>query len=444
MKEKNENSIKLLIGKDAQEGKISSHHLKDEKINLFQKHKKTLIIGLMSIVCLGCLYLIFSPSQNKALLDENGLNGAVPQPTEAGMPVDKGKAYEQEMQALKNQEKENSLTTLSDYLNQESAYSLPKTIGEEENNQNLGKGLESSNLTSYRTMQSELGSFYQPNNTESTELRKQITVLKSQLADKEVPKPITMNDQIELMEKSYQLAAKYLPTSPQQLPIHNESESKYETESKSDTSTMLKQEKEYFVAVRPSKKNPVSSLFREPEAHHLLTESREFTTVGQHYEAEQAKNSIKACIHQTQIIKGETSVRLRLVESAQTSQHLIPKGTLITAKAKYQEGRIQLTVSSIELNGTIIPVELNSYDLDGQKGLKVLDSEEISALTEMAANMSKTSGTSIMLTQSTGQQLASDLSRGVVQGVSSYFSKKIKTPKITLKAGLQVLLVPKK
>ena len=81
MKEKNENSIKLLIGKDAQEGKISSHHLKDEKINPFQKYKKTLIIGLMSIVCLGCLYLIFSLSQNKTLLDENGLNGAVPQPT---------------------------------------------------------------------------------------------------------------------------------------------------------------------------------------------------------------------------------------------------------------------------------------------------------------------------------------------------------------------------
>ena len=103
-----------------------------------------------------------------------------------------------------------------------------------------------------------------------------------------------------------------------------------------------------------------------------------------------------------------------------------------------------LKITSIEINESVIPVELNVFDLDGQQGLSISDSQEISALTEMAANMSQTSGASIMMTQSAGQQLASDLGRGVVQGVSGYFSKKIKTPKVTLKAGLQVLLVPKK
>jgi hypothetical protein len=48
-----------------------------------------------------------------------------------------------------------------------------------------------------------------------------------------------------------------------------------------------------------------------------------------------------------------------------------------------------------------------------------------------------------MLTQSAGQQMAADLSRGVVQGISGYFSKKVRTPKVTLKAGHQLFLVPK-
>lgn len=62
----------------------------------------------------------------------------------------------------------------------------------------------------------------------------------------------------------------------------------------------------------------------------------------------------------------------------------------------------------------------------------------------MAGNMSQTSGTSLMLTQSAGQQVAADLSRGVVQGISGYFSKKVKAPKVTIKAGHQLFLVSKK
>ncbi len=81
--------------------------------------------------------------------------------------------------------------------------------------------------------------------------------------------------------------------------------------------------------------------------------------------------------------------------------------------------------------------------MDGQQGLYVPYSPEMNALTEMAGNMSQTGGTSVMLTQNAGQQVAADLSRGVVQGISGYFAKKVRTPKVTLKAGHQVFLVSK-
>ncbi len=66
-------------------------------------------------------------------------------------------------------------------------------------------------LNSYRNMQSTLGSFYQDNNSETMELRRQLDELKEQLAEKDVPKPATVDDQLALMEKSYEMAAKYLP-----------------------------------------------------------------------------------------------------------------------------------------------------------------------------------------------------------------------------------------
>ena len=54
------------------------------------------------------------------------------------------------------------------------------------------------------------------------------------------------------------------------------------------------------------------------------------------------------------------------------------------------------------------------------------------------------SSTSVMLTQNAGQQVAADLSKGVVQGISGYFAKKVRTLNVTLKSGHQVFLVSKK
>jgi len=103
-----------------------------------------------------------------------------------------------------------------------------------------------------------------------------------------------------------------------------------------------------------------------------------------------------------------------------------------------------LQVTSMELEGSILPVDIIAYDLDGQQGLYVPYAPEMNALKEIASGMGNSTGTNIMLTSSPGQQLTADLSKGLVQGTSGYFSKKMNTPKITLKAGHQLFLVPKK
>ena len=93
--------------------------LQDGTQNNKEKLKKPLIFGLMAIVFVGCMYLIFKPSEDKKTIENVGLNDAVPEATGTGMPADKGKAYEQEMLERKEQEKRNALATLSDYWNTE-------------------------------------------------------------------------------------------------------------------------------------------------------------------------------------------------------------------------------------------------------------------------------------------------------------------------------------
>jgi hypothetical protein len=59
------------------------------------------------------------------------------------------------------------------------------------------------------------------------------------------------------------------------------------------------------------------------------------------------------------------------------------------------------------------------------------------------ANMGSSVGTSFTMTQSTGAQLTSDLTKGAIQGMSAYMQKKIKQVKVVLKAGYRVMLMPK-
>lgn len=414
--------------------------------NKTEKLKKPLIFGLMGVVFVGCMYLIFKPSEDKKEIENIGLNDAVPQATGAGMPENKGKAYEMEMLQQKEQEKRNALATLSDYWNTEDKDEPIDEFPEEDESYGYSGGRNSGRsgnpaLNSYRNMQSTLGSFYQDDNSETMELRRQLDELKEQLAEKDVPPVTTVDDQLALMEKSYEMAAKYLPqntntSAAENIPANG-------TASGSSTN-----QKEHFVAFTPARKNTVSALYREPTDSEFLanwseTRNRGFYNAGSTEQTVQPKNSIKACVHDEQTVIGETGVRLRLLEPARTPIRTIPQGTIVTANAKFQGGRLQLKITSVELEGNIIPVDIAIYDLDGQPGLYVPYSPEMNALTEMAGNMSQTGGTSVMLTQNAGQQVAADLSRGVVQGISGYFAKKVRTPKVTLKAGHQVFLVSK-
>ena len=437
MKEKeneNKNSVRITEGKPEEPTDV----LQDSTENKAQKLKKPLIYGLMGIAFVGFMYLLFKPSQDKKKIENIGLIEAVPQATESKLPEDKGKAYEQELLELKEQEKRNALATLSDYFNTENKEKLTDTLPKNDQ-QPAGNTASQSNpaLNSYQNMQSTLGSFYQNENSETAQLRKQLDELKEKLSEKEVPKSLTVDDQLALMEKSYKMASKYLPAGTG------------EAIPGSGTTGATSSQKERFVAFTPTRKNAVSALYREPSDSAFLADwnglrNHTFYTEGAAQKIVQPKNSIKACVHDAQMVIGETAVKLRLLEDAQTPDRIIPKGTIVTANANYQGGRLQLKVSSIELEGNIMPVDITIYDLDGQPGLYVPYSPEMNALTEMAGNMGQTSGTSLMLTQSAGQQIAADLSRGVIQGVSGYFSKKVKTPKVTLKAGYQVFLVSKK
>jgi conjugative transposon TraM protein len=418
----------------------ASTDVEETSENRFKKLKKPIIFSLMAMVFVGCMYLIFVPASDRSKTEQIGLNEAVPQATDAGMQEDKGKAYESEILEQKELDRKKSLSTLSDYWNADSAGASPEvatapapSIADHQNQA----------LNSYRNIQGTLGNFYQDRG-EATQLQNEVRSLKSQLAQRDNAAPGNpVESQLALMEKSYQMAAKYFPTSGNPGKADEQ-----EHTNRKDTLGKTKQNIS-FAALYPVDNNIVSALYREPSDSAWLADlsreqNRNFFGIGKPLKALQTANSIRACIHQEQTITGNGTVRIRLLETAKIAKQVIPKGTVLTGTAKFQATRLQVLISSIELDGNIIPVEIAVYDLDGQSGLTIPVSAERSAITETIANMGNTSGTSVSLSSTAGQQITSDLSKSVVQGISGYFSKKVRMPKVTLKAGYQVFLVAKK
>ncbi len=404
-----------------------------------ERLKKPLIFSVMGLVFLGCLYLIFGgDGGNKAKeAIDIGINAAVPQASGEGLPTDKGKAYEQEMLEDKERKKREALMTLSDYWQSDSTGQDKETAaGLSENAQEKKPHKDADPaLSSYKTMQHSLGSFYQKDRVQEA-LQAENERLKNQLREKQASQGPKPDDRLALMEKSYQMAAKYFPGVPQ--PVDTLAAGRLKKESADQD----------FVAVVTDKKTVVSQLYRKVPDSLLLArlasgEYHGFTTAGYAQGVSLPPNAIRACIHQTHKLVGEGSVQLRLLQDVRIGKAVLPSGYILTAATKFQGNRLQMQVVSIEIDGSIVPVNLTVYDLDGQKGLNLPYSAEVTAVNGTLANMGNTGGSSFTLNRSAGQQLTSDMTRGLIQGVSGYFSKKVTAQKATLKQGYQLFLVSK-
>ncbi|PUB26426.1 conjugative transposon TraM protein [Elizabethkingia sp. YR214] len=413
-----------------------------------EKLKKPVIFTLMGIVFLGSLYLVFKPTSDKSIKEQKGLNEFVPDASGSLMQSDKQKAYEQALFEQKKQEEKNTLTTLSDYWNDGKGINSNQDQITETLNKNKSYDLEKSKntaLSTYHNAQNTLNSFYKEDrNYEAEQLKKELIILKKELADKESKPVNTMQNQIMLMEKSYEMASRYFPSV-------KASEVKEKTETKS-IDTLEKTISNKQAGIKPLlsvRKNTVSTLYRtlsdtEQPIHQRDYANQRLFNIGEEERNIQIKNSISACIHKSQrVIPGDLIV-LRFLEPVEIDGFKIPRGHILSGTVQFQSNRLQILIHSIAYNGNIIPVDIQVYDLDGQEGLFTAYSPEKSALKEIISNMGTNTGTSISLSSTAGQQIASDMSKSLVQGLSGYFSKKVKTPKVMLNAGHKVWLVSKK
>lgn len=188
---------------------------------------------------------------------------------------------------------------------------------------------------------------------------------------------------------------------------------------------------EHFLRVTKENGNNASSLGASSDR--AFTTSVDGKTITQ-------KNTIAAVVAGDQSAISGQSVKLCLTEPMWVGNSLIPRNTVIVGQARLQGERLEVEISSIEANGSVYEVDLQVFDSDGQEVINIPNSMESDAIHEIGANMGSTMGSSINLTTNTGAQIASDVGRGLINGVSQYLNKKLRTVKVHLKSGYKVML----
>lgn len=401
--------------------------------------RKALVFGGLGLICALSLWFIFAPSDKDKAAEQEGLNKDIPEATVRQLTDNKLKSYELGDKSASESETQAEIGRLSDYFAEE-----PTSLDAQ--GQPSSTKIEGS-LQRYEENKRLLSSFYatDPNAEERDALRAENEDLREALRKKESEEDDEEEKQLRLMERSYQMASKYLPKGGE-LPAKAFLRAEERTIVDPEAESAL-QEPRMEVLAEP--KHMVSSLAQPMADSTFIQEygSRE-RHLGFHSALAQPSsvqpNTLPVVVDHTTILREGDYVALRLLESAHIGELRIPRQSLLIAQAKLGGNRLHLLVKSIEIGGRIIPVKLSAYDLDGQEGIYIPGAEQVSALKEMGANIGGSVGTSFTFASSAKDQIISEAARGVMQGASQLLQKKLRTLQVTLKGGYRLFLVSSK
>ena len=411
----------------------------DRPLTLQEKRRymKFAVYPLLFLIFAGIVLLIYSPTEKeKAEAEkERGFNTEIPSPEESRMEGNKVSAYEREALSKKERGRKDTFLEMSELFNRNK--DRKDTVPSVDSGVNLElpsvpetaqtHNPVRSSTSAYRDMNRSLTTIYTPRETSrEEELLRRIKELEKR-QNMEPSQEQSLEEKMALMEKSYELAARY--NGKQTLSV---------------TPTDDRKDRTSVKPVKRIRQEVVSSLAQPVSDGDFIPGTSEERNTSFHTPVGRTpvsdRNTIAACVHGTQTVSDGQALRVRLLEAMAVDDRLIPKGTVLTGGTRIQGERMDVVITNVEYQGTVIPVELEVYDADGQQGILIPNSLEYDAVREIAAGMGGSMGSSISISTDAGAQIASDLGKGVIQGVSQYITKKMSTVKVTLKAGHRLLL----
>nr|WP_211637289.1 conjugative transposon protein TraM [Porphyromonas levii] len=403
--------------------------------------KKWLIFSALGLIFALSMWFIFKPSEGTQALELSGLNDVVPQASVEQLEENKLKAYELGTYEESLAEQRKEMGRLSDYFAEEENAMLRS-----EEDQSSSK-IEGS-LQQYESNSQLLASFYEAENYYEEEidyLRGEVESLRMELNNREQDIASEEERQLALMEKSYQMAAKYMPTVG--AGINSSGSASVASQNEVSVAQITELPQMEVVAERKS----VVSMLEQPMTDSAFiadygASERNLGFLSMATVANKVipRNTLKVVVDKTTTLQEGSFVVLRLSEDAQLQGIRLARNAPLVAQAKIEGSRMRLYVRSVETDGRIFSVALSAFDLDGQEGIAIPGIEEVQALKETAATVGGSMGTSFTFASSAKDQVLSELARGTMQGASQLLQKKLREIKVRLKGGHQLYLVQSK
>lgn len=291
--------------------------------------KKGLVFGGLGLLFALSMWFIFAPSDKDKSAAQQGLNDSIPQATTEQLTGNKLKAYELGDKSRHDEQTREEMGRLSDYFDSNTA---PSESERAEAAASTAK-IESS-MHRYEENNRLLNSFYapDPNEQEREALRSELDNLKKELAAKNENEDAEEKRQLALMEKSYQMAAKYLPQSSSTTTAANAF-----TPAKEKGALKTSATKQVSVAgslpameVLAERKQVVSSLDQPmTDADFVQQYGTKPRNMGFHSltsaVAAVSRNTLSVVVDRTATLKEGDNVALRMLETAQVQGLRIPR-----------------------------------------------------------------------------------------------------------------------
>ena len=378
---------------------------------------------------------------------QQGLNDSIPQASVEELPGNKLKAYEQGNKSAEEQQTKAEMAEVSDEFAAQNAAEEAERVEASRSRSKIERSMQR-----YAENNRLLNEFYatDPSEKEREELRSQVAELKNELAKKNDKQENEEERQLALMEKSYQMAAKYLPKSTPNNPTAlNNAFAQAQERTIVAPSSDKQSEGAKAVEVLPERKQVVSSLSGVMSDADFVkmygTKGRNLAFHSMNNEKKEVeRNTIRVQIDHTLVLKEGDDVVLRLLENARIGDLHLPRRSRIIASAKIEGHRMLLWSRVLNTPDAFF---LSNYRLmiwTDKKVSTFLNWRTSLALKEMGANIGGTMGTSFTFASSAKDQIISETARGVMQGASQLLQKKLRTIKVTIKGGYKLFLMPTK
>lgn len=311
----------------------------DRPLTLQEKRRymKFAVYPLFFLIFAGIVLLIYSPTEKeKAEAEkERGFNTEIPSPEESRMEGNKVSAYEREALSKKERGRKDTFLEMSELFNRNK--DRKDTVPSVDSGVNLElpsvpetvqtHNPVRSSTSAYHDMNRSLTTIYTPRETSrEEELLRRIEELEKR-QNMEPSKEQSLEEKMALMEKSYELAARY--------------------NGKQTPSVIPTDDRKDRTSVKPVKRirqEVVSSLAQPVNDGDFIAGVSEERNTGFHTPVGRTpvsdRNTIAACVHGTQTVSDGQALRVRLLEAMAVDDRLIPKGTVLTGGTRIQGERM--------------------------------------------------------------------------------------------------------